>query len=150
MCIRDRDEYCTRSFDDKNIYDVTSQDGQFRVGNQGGYTFVVNELDQYPQDLQPIVSFRDYSTDRTVMPASYGLNFGLNLRVPHVYNQIFYIPKQQELATRMQGDIKRHFSFSAWSRDNTYSMEQKTDFLDKLKGGSTLAVLAHYLSLIHI
>lgn len=138
------DEYFTLSFDDKNIYDVTSQDGQFRVGNQGSYTFVVNELDQYPQELQPIVSFRDYSTDRTMMPASYGLNFGLNLRVPHVYNQIFYIPKQQELATGMQGDIKRHFSFSAWSRDNTYSMEQKTDFLDTLKGGSTLAVLAHY------
>ncbi len=138
------DEYFTLSFDDKNIYDISSRDGQFRVGDQGSYTFVINELDQYPQELQHVVSFRDYSTDRTVMPASYGLNFGLNLRVDHIYNQVFYIPRQQELAARIQGEIKRHFSFSAWSRDNTFSMEQKTDFLDTLKTGATTAVLAHY------
>ncbi|GHB87387.1 TraG family conjugative transposon ATPase [Persicitalea jodogahamensis] len=138
------DEYFTLSFEDKNLYDISSQDGQFRVGNQASYTFVVNELDQYPQELQPIVSFRDYTTDRTRMPASYGLNFGLNLRVNHVYNQVLYIPKQQEMAARMQGEIKRHFAFSAYSRDNTFSVQQKTDFLDTLKGEATLAVLAHY------
>ena len=57
---------------------------------------------------------------------------------------MFYIPKQQEMSSRIMGEIKRHFSFSAWSRDNTFSMEQKTEFLDTLKTGATVAVLAHY------
>lgn len=137
-------EYFTLSFEDRNLYDITSLDGSFRVGNKASQTFVINELDQYPQELPPIVSYRDYSTDRTQMPASYGLNFGLNLRCNHIYNQMFYIPRQQEMSSRITGEIKRHFSFSAWSRDNTFSMEQKTEFLDTLKTGATVAVLAHY------
>ena len=44
----------------------------------------------------------------------------------------------------MQGEIKRHFAFSAYSSDNAFSVRQKTDFLDTLKGEATLAVLVHY------
>lgn len=138
------DEYFTLSFEDKNLYDISSSEGQFRVGNQASYTFVINELDQYPQELQPVVSYRDYSTDRTQMPASYGLNFGLNLRCNHVYNQVFYVPAQQATAARIQAEIKRHFSFSAWSQDNKFSMQQKEEFLEELKAGATVAVLAHF------
>ncbi len=137
------DNYFTLAFDDKNLYDISSENGVFRVGNQASYTFVVNELDQYPQELPPIVSFKDYSTDRTKVPASYGLNFGLNLRVNHVYNQILYIPSQQNLVTQLTGEVRRHFSFSAWSRDNTFSMEQKTAFIDSMKDGMQ-AVKGHF------
>lgn len=137
------DHYFTLAFEDKNLYDISADNGVFRVGNQACYTFAVNELDQYPQEMPPVVSFKDYSTDRTKVPASYGLNFGLNLRVNHVYNQILYIPFQQQLVTQLTGEIRRHFSFSAWSRDNTFSMEQKTTFIDAMKDGMP-AVKGHF------
>ncbi|WP_037299729.1 TraG family conjugative transposon ATPase [Runella limosa] len=137
------DTYFTLSYSDKNLYDISNEAGIFRVGNQGMYTFVINDLDQYPADLPPVISFKDYSTDRTKMPASYGLSFGLGLRVNHVYNQILYIPSQSSTITKLVADTKRHFSFSSWSRDNTFSMEQKTHFVDSMKDG-LVAVKAHF------
>lgn len=136
--------YFSLAFDDCNLYDLSSEDGVFRIGNKNCYTFVINDLEQYPHELPPIVSFRDYSTDRTKMPASYGLAFGLNLQCNHVYNQLFYIPRQSELKTKLMNDSKKAFSFSRWSRDNTYSVEQKTLLVDALTSGESMAVYAHF------
>lgn len=136
--------YFSLAFDDKNLYDLSSNDGVFRVGNKQSYTFVINDLEQYPHELPSVVSYRDYSTDRTKMPASYGLAFGLNLQFNHVYNQILYIPKQNDLKTKMMADAKKAFSFSRWSRDNTFSVEQKTMMVDTLTTGASMAVYAHF------
>lgn len=136
--------YFSLAFDDKNLYDLSSNDGIFRVGNKQSYTFVINDLEQYPHELPSVVSYRDYSTDRTKMPASYGLAFGLNLQFNHVYNQVIYIPKQNDLKTKMMADAKKAYSFSRWSRDNTYSVEQKTMMVDSLTTGASLAVHAHF------
>ncbi len=137
------DHYFTLSFADKNLYDISSADGRLRIGNKHVHTFVINDLDQYPSELPSVVSYQDYSTDRTVMPASYGLAFGLNLPFNHVYNQVVYIPEQSGLIRKKMGETKKHYSFSQWSRDNTYSMEQKTRFIDTMKTGG-LAVKAHF------
>jgi conjugation system TraG family ATPase len=143
-------EYFSLSFNDKNLYDLSSNDGVFRVGNQQSYTFVINDLEQYPHELPPIVAFRDYSTDRSKMPASYGLAFGLNLQLNHVYNQVLYIPKQNDLKTKLMGEAKKAYSFSRWSRDNTYSVEQKTLMVDTLTTGTSMAVHAHFnIQLFH-
>ena len=136
--------YFSLAFNDKNLYDLSSNDGIFRVGNKQSYTFVINDLEQYPHELPSVVSYRDYSTDRTKMPASYGLAFGLNLQFNHVYNQVIYIPKQNELKTKMMADAKKAYSFSRWSRDNIYSVEQKTMMVDSLTTGASLAVHAHF------
>lgn len=136
--------YFSLAFDDKNLYDLSSNDGVFMVGNKQSYTFVINDLEQYPHELPSVVSYRDYSTDRTKMPASYGLAFGLNLQFNHVYNQILYIPKQNDLKTKMMADAKKAFSFSRWSRDNTFSVEQKTLMVDTLTTGASMAVYAHF------
>lgn len=142
--------YFSLAFDDANLYDLSSQEGVFRLGNKQSYTFVINDLDQYPQELPPIVSFRDYSTDRTKMPASYGLAFGLNLRCNHIYNQVLYIPKQTELKSKLVADSKKAFSFSRWSRDNTFAIEQKTKLIDTLTTGESIAVQAHFnIQLFH-
>lgn len=137
------DLYFTLAIDDRNLYDLSSNDGNFKVGNKDTYTFVINDLDQYRAELPNIVSYLDFSTDRTQMPASYGLAFGLNLPINHVYNQILYIPKQNEISLDLIAQSKKHKSFSTWSRDNTFSMEQKTTFIDTLKLGG-LAIKAHF------
>jgi conjugation system TraG family ATPase len=134
--------YFTLSFEDKSLHDI-SMDDEINIGDSKMSTFVINDLNQFPPELQPIVSFRDYSTERTKMPASYGLNFGLNLRCNHIYNQIIYLTKQEPLKQKLVQDSKRHFSFSAWSRDNTYSLEQKTLFMDTIQQ-DTVAVKVHY------
>jgi conjugation system TraG family ATPase len=137
------DFYFTFSFQDKNLYDISSMNGGFKVGNKHIHTFAINDLDQYPPDLPHVVSYRDYSTDRTTMPASYGLSFGLNIPFNHVYNQVIYIPPQAELINTKISEVKKHFSFSEWSTDNRFSMEQKTAFIDTMKVGS-LAIKAHF------
>jgi conjugation system TraG family ATPase len=137
------DYYFTLAFNDSNLYDISSRDGVLNVANKDLYTFVINDLDQYPNELPQVVSFNDYSTDRTTMPASYGLAFGLNLPINHVYNQVLYIPKQSELSNSLIAETRKHFSFSQWSRDNTFSMEQKTRFVDTIKTGG-IAIKAHY------
>jgi conjugation system TraG family ATPase len=137
------DYYFTLGFQDSNLYDICSRDGVLNVGNKELYTFVINDLDQYPSELPHVVSFNDYSTDRTVMPASYGLAFGLNLPINHIYNQVLYIPKQSELSNDLISETRKHFSFSQWSRDNTFSMEQKTRFVDTIKTGG-VAIKAHF------
>lgn len=134
--------YFSLSFTDNNLHDISTA-RYLTIAENNTTTFVINDLDQFPADLEPIVSFRDFSTDRTKVPASYGLAFGLKIPFNHVYNQILYIPKQNDLATKKVAETKRHFSFSSWSRDNMYAYEQKTAFVDEMKLGST-AVHAHF------
>ncbi|MGM9512462.1 TraG family conjugative transposon ATPase [Larkinella sp. GY13] len=134
--------YFTLSFTDSNLYDINRENANFKIGNKNTYTFVINDLDQFPTELSPIVPFRDFSSSAT-MPISFGASFGINLPFNHIYNQVFYITNQQQLTNDKTREIKRHYSFSQWSRDNTFSMEQKTRLLDTMKRGE-LVVKAHF------
>lgn len=134
--------YFTYSFTDPNIYDINKENSNFKIGDKNTYTFVINDLEQLPRELHPIATFREFSS-ATPMPISFGTAFGMNLPFNHVYNQVFYIPFQQPLVTEKVAETKRHYSFSQWSRDNTFGMEQKTRFVDTLKHGE-LAVKAHF------
>ncbi len=134
--------YFTLSFSDTNIYDINRENSNFKIGNKNSYTFKINDLDQFPNELHPIASFRDFSST-TPMPISFGMAFGMNLPFNHIYNQVFYVTKQSQLITDKVSETKRHYSFSQWSRDNTFSMEQKTKFVDTMKHGE-LAVKAHF------
>lgn len=134
--------YFTFSFTDNNIYDINRENSNFKVGDKNTYTFVINDLEQFPIELSPVVAFRDFS-NTAQMPISFGSSFGINLPFNHVYNQVFYVTNQQELVSQKTTETKRHYSFSQWSRDNTFSLEQKTRFLDTMKYGE-LAVKAHF------
>ena len=134
--------YFTFSFDDNNIYDITNENSNFKIGDKNTYTFVINDLDQFPNEIHPISHFREFS-DAKKMPISTGSTFGMNLPFNHIYNQVFYIPMQAALLNKKVQETKKHYSFSAWSRDNTFSMEQKTIFADTMKAGE-LAIHAHF------
>ncbi|PWJ53415.1 conjugation system TraG family ATPase [Dyadobacter jejuensis] len=134
--------YFTLSFTDNNLYDINSENSNFKVGNKNTYTFVINDLEQLPNEIVPISSFRDFS-GHSNMPISFGSSFGINIPFNHIYNQIFYITSQSEVVSEKTKEIKRHYSFSQWSRDNTYSLNQKTVLIDTMKAGE-LAVLAHF------
>lgn len=134
--------YFTFSFDDTNIYDINKENSNFKVGNKNTYTFVINDLEQFPNEVAPLANFKDFSGAQN-MPISFGSSFGMNLPFNHVYNQIFYVCKQAQLISDKVAETKKHYSFSSWSRDNTFSMEQKTRFVDTMKHGE-LAVKAHF------
>lgn len=134
--------YFTLSLNDPNIYDITRENANFKIGDKNTITFKINDLDQFPNEIVPVATFRDFSAS-TPMPISFGVSFGMNLALNHIYNQVFYIPYQAQLITEKVAETKRHYSFSQWSRDNTFSMEQKTRFVDTLKTGE-LAVKAHF------
>lgn len=134
--------YFTLAFNDLTIYDINRENSNFKVGNKNTYTFAINDLEQFPNEIQPVATFRDFSNN-SQMPISFGSSFGINLPFNHIYNQVFYITKQQTLVDQKARDRKRHHSFSQWSTDNVFSLEQKTRFLEIMKLGE-LAVKAHF------
>lgn len=134
--------YFTLAFNDANIYDINRENSNFKIGNKNTYTFVINDLEQFPPELSPVVAFRDFS-GTTDMPISFGSSFGINLPFNHVYNQVFYITKQNDLIIEKTKQTKNHLSFMQFSRDNTFSYDQKTRFMDTMKHGE-LAVKAHF------
>jgi conjugation system TraG family ATPase len=142
LCEQVLQTYFGLSFSDPSLSDISTIDG-LSIGGKYSATYVLNDLDQFPSELNPVNHYRDLSSDKSQLAVSNGMAFGLNLPFNHVYNQIFYIPNQQELATRKMEETKRHFSFSQWSRDNTFSFEQKTRFVDTMKTGG-VAVHAHF------
>lgn len=135
--------YFSLSFDDLNIYDIDRQNANFKVANKNTFTFLINDLDQFPNEVQSVVGYREFSSPSATMPISYGTVFGMNLPFNHIYNQVFYIPPQQQLMTEKQAEIKRHNSFASFSKDNQYSRDSKDAFLDTLKMGE-VAVKAHF------
>lgn len=134
--------YFSLSFKDNNLYDISIENNYFNVGGKFTSTFVINDLEQFPEEINPVLRYDDYSTETTTINVSTGLKFGLNLPFNHIYNQILYVPKQTDETTKLSAEINRHKSFSSVSQHNEYSEKNKKEFINALK--STLAVKAHF------
>lgn len=136
--------YFSLSYSDKTLSDINTDKGSLNIGGKYCQTRVINSIDQFPNDIYPTADYLNYSTDNTKMVVSNGMSLGLNLQFNHIYNQIFYVLKQKDLKVKLQSEVKRHFSFSAWSSDNTFSMQEKTKFIDTLTATNSLAIVAHF------
>lgn len=136
--------YFSLSFSDESIYDIDTKNG-LEIANKKTATFVLNDLEQFQtEQLDPVTHYAPLESDKTQMAISLAFDFGLNLKINHIYNQILYIENQDDLKKKLNSDIRKHFSFSQFSRENNQSMEAKTEFIDTLLKGDSLAVKAHF------
>lgn len=135
--------YFSLSFRDKALSDIELSKG-LKINNYFTQTRVINSIEQYPGQLQPISRYGPYASDKTAIPVSAGMALGLNLQFNHIYNQIFIVLKQKELKAKLASEIKQHNAFAAWSADNEMAIEAKSRFNNTLVSSNALAVKAHF------
>jgi conjugation system TraG family ATPase len=139
--------YFSLSFDDPTLHDVELKDG-LRVAGHHTYTYALSELSEFPNEVQNSVRLEHFSTDTSTFPISAGSTLGMMLPFNHIYNQVLLIEDGDALANRLVGEVKRHLSFSTWSKENSVSVAAKDAFMEEVKANDRRVVKAHYNLLV--
>ncbi len=135
--------YFSLSFEDPTLHDVEMKDG-LRVAGHHTYTYAMTELNEFPNDLQNSVRLEQFSTDTSTFPISTGSTLGMMLPFNHIFNQVLLIEDGDTLVNRLVGEVKRHLSFSTWSKENAVSVTAKDAFMEEVKANNRRVVKAHY------
>ena len=136
-------QYLNLSLHDPTLRDLDF-DGNMKVGGKNCYTFAISRLEDFPSEIADQVRLEQLSTDKSTITASTGSMLGLFLPFNHVYNQVLFIEEPDSLIRRLVAEVKRHLSFSAWSKENEVSIYDKNEFMEAIKGGNRTVVCSHY------
>lgn len=136
-------QYFTLSLTDTTLQDVQMKD-ELRVGGKYTQTFTLADLEDFPTTLSNAQILEKYSTDSTKFPTSLGSQLGLMLGCNHLYNQVFYLEDSDHLSNKLTAEMRRHNSFSAWSKENMVAFEAKDAFIEEMKAEGRRPVRVHY------
>ncbi|AEI52029.1 TraG family conjugative transposon ATPase [Runella slithyformis] len=136
-------KYFSLSFDDEALYDLETKDG-LKVAGNTTYTYAITELNDFPNNLQNSARLEQFSTDSSHFPISTGSTLGMMLSCNHVYNQALVVCDGDAMVNEMVGEVRRHYSFSAWSKENEVSISAKDAFMEEVKANNRKVVKAHF------
>ena len=129
--------------DDETLYDLETKYG-LKVAGNTTFTYAITELSDFPNDLQNSARLEQFSTDSSNFPISSGSTLGMMLSCNHVYNQVLMICDGDAMVNEMVGEVRRHHSFSTWSKENEVSIAAKDAFMSEVKANNRKVVKAHF------
>ena len=109
--------YFSLSLDDPTLHDIDLTNG-LMVASQQTYTYALSELADFPNEVYNSARLEQFSTDSSHFPISTGSALGMLLPFNHIYNQVLLIEDGDALTNQLTKEVKRHTSFSAWSKEN--------------------------------
>lgn len=138
--------YFSLELKNNSLSDITigDKEGTFRVGNNYTYTYSVNDLQDFPQEVATNITYSPFSSDAHTMPLSFGSPLGLMLPFNHIYNQMVVIEDVDSLTNRLTAENKRHQSFATISKENEASILFKDSFMSEMKVNQRKPVAVHY------
>ena len=136
-------KYFSLSLDDETLHDLETKDG-LKVAGNTTFTYAITELSDFPNDLQNSARLEQFSTDSSNFPISSGSTLGMMLSCNHVYNQVLMICDGDAMVNEMVGEVRRHHSFSTWSKENEVSIAAKDAFMSEVKANNRKVVKAHF------
>jgi len=113
--------YFSLSLDDPTLHDIDLTNGLMVAGQQT-YTYALSELADFPNEVYNSARLEQFSTDSSHFPISTGSALGMLLPFNHIYNQVLLIEDGDALTNQLTKEVKRHTSFSAWSKENVVSI----------------------------
>ncbi len=139
-------QYFTLNLRDNTLGDITIGDkqGTFKVGNNHTYTYSINDLQDFPQEVVSNSTYAPFSSDAHSMPLSFASPLGILLPFNHIYNQVMIIENGDALTNRLTAENKRHQSFAAISKENEASILFKDSFMTEMKVNGRKPVSVHY------
>ena len=96
-------QYFTLNLGDNTLGDITIGDkqGTFKVGNNHTYTYSINDLQDFPQEVVSNSTYAPFSSDAHSMPLSFASPLGILLPFNHIYNQVMIIENGDALTNRL-------------------------------------------------
>jgi conjugation system TraG family ATPase len=139
------ERYCFLSpHEDRLLYqDLELREG-LRIGTEKIAIYTLGDAADLPSACGPRLTYDSYSTDKTRFPISFAASLGLLLPCNHIYNQYIFIGDAQKTLQNLEKKRLRLQSLSAYSRQNTISMEAASDFLNEALSQQRLPVKAHF------
>lgn len=136
-------QYLNLTLNDPTLKDMEFEGGM-KVGGKYCHTFSICRLEDFPSEVAEQIRLEQLSTDKSSITASTGSMLGLYLPFNHVYNQVVMIEEPDSVVRRLVAEVKRHLSFSAWSKENEISIYEKNEFMEAVKGGNRIVTKSHY------
>lgn len=139
------DRYINLAFDDQDsvLDDIVFDTSHFKIGNKTAFIYAVNSNDNLPPTLDIVRKKQEYSTDKYAFNLSLGNMLGLELGVDHIYNQIVYIPNQNNVIKQLSSKKDNMRSVASYSADNLTNMKDYDDYFEKATIGGRV-VLGHF------
>lgn len=135
------DNYSSLSFKENSISDIEPK--QFKIGGNHCKTLTINQLEDFPSVIANQTKLEKYCTDKTYIGISLGANLGIMLPFSHIYNQIIVIIDHNDLLQKLNQDIKRFTSLSAYSKENLVNRDYKEEFVEVSLADNEKAVAVH-------
>lgn len=133
--------YSSLSFKENSISDIDPK--QFKIGGNHCKTLTINQLEDFPSVITNQTKLEKYCTDKTYIGISLGANLGIMLPFSHIYNQIIVIIDHNDLLQKLNQDIKRFTSLSAYSKENLINRDYKEEFVEVSLADNEKAVAVH-------
>lgn len=139
------DRYINLAFDGKDsvLDDIIFNDNYIRIGQKTAFIYAITSNDNLPPTLGIVRKKQEYSTDKYEFNLSLGNMLGLELGVDHIYNQIIYIPNQNEVIKNLTSKKDNMRSVASYSADNLTNMEDYEEYFKKATIGGRV-VLGHF------
>ena len=117
---------------------------EFKVGNFICQLFTMADVEDLPALCGPRINYDKYSTDRTKFSIGFAAPLGQMLHCNHIYNQIISTEDGQATLKKMEAKRLRLQSLSAYSRENSISLESTNNFLNEAISQQRLPIKAHF------
>jgi conjugation system TraG family ATPase len=139
------EKYCTLSLKDAPpmMQDISFADG-LQVGNKHMEVYTLGDVEDLPDLCGPRITYEKYSTDRTKFSIGFAGALGLLLPCNHILNQYIFIDDAQKTIKKLETKRLRLQSLSAYSRENSISLDATNQFLNEAIGEQRSPVKAHF------
>ncbi|QEM12424.1 TraG family conjugative transposon ATPase [Mucilaginibacter rubeus] len=125
------------------LKDVHLNDG-IRIGDDHVRIYTLGDAEDMPSMCGSRITYEKYSTDQTKFPVGFASQLNLLLDCNHIYNQFLFIEDTPKVLKQLEAKKLRLQSLSAYSRENTISMDATNDFLNEAISQQRLPVKAHF------
>lgn len=139
------EQYCNLSQQQNEllIRDMIFDKG-IQVGEKHCQLYTLADAEDLPSLCGSRINFDRYSTDKTKFSIGFASSLGQLLSCNHIYNQYIFIEDAGKTLQKLESKRLRLQSLSAYSRENSISLEATNGFLNEAIAEQRLPVKAHF------
>jgi conjugation system TraG family ATPase len=127
------------------ITDTGHKGSDFKIGNKRVGAFVVNDIDQLPENISNCLEDGKMSTTDYTFYRGFSDNLGLDIQCDHIYNQILFIDDHHSIKSEIKRKREQLFGARGFSSENKVGAEALTKYLDEIADDEKVRfVRAHF------
>lgn len=138
------EQYCSLEKTGRPVLkDIAFEQG-VQIGDLHTQLFTLSDTQDLPNHCGPRIDYEPYSTERTAFSVGFASMLGPLLPCNHIYNQFVFIGDGPATLKQLETKKLRLLSLSAYSRENSATLDSVEQYLDEAVSNGRMPVKAHF------